>query len=566
MSNSNEKKKIVAITACAAGLEHTYMAADSLKNKALPLGYEIHVETQGTIGKENEIPLEKIVEADVVIIASDVKIDISRFNGKKLYSVNIKQAIKDPEQLIKDAFQFGEVLGGKVTKKGFVTLGKTRKQGFLSHLMTGISWMLPLTIASGLLMAIVNICAFQTEYVDSLGDYGENWVLGSRVLPNFLMTVGGLGFKLIIPIFAGFVAYSICDRPGLAPALIAGWIINDNSMLGISVKVSSQSVIEPGAGFIGAIVVGLLTGYFVKFFKSIHWPKFLQPIVPLMIIPIITTAVMACSVKFLIGPPIANLVLSMFDGLNELQEKFSATSIVIAIIISIMIAFDLGGPFNKTTLVFGTVVFYQTLAEAMSNGLGYWDANFVPRTASQAAISVPPLGMWLSTKLFKIKYTKNERIMGNAAFGTGIVGITEGAIPFAATDPFRIIFANVCGSVVAGVGVVLWNNKFAAGLGSPIGVFLGYIKGPLWPLSWILPIVIGIFVTALVAGLIKRKITGEKYEIYIKNKKRTREKRMIARINFKLLFKNPKLIIKKCLWVKTRIEKHLERIFMSIEK
>ncbi|QGS52279.1 PTS fructose transporter subunit IIC [Spiroplasma tabanidicola] len=545
MGGSKNTKNIVAITACAAGIAHTYMAADSLKNKASELGYNIHVETQGTIGKENEIPLEKISEADIVIIASDVKIDMTRFNGKKVYSVNIKYAIKDPQKLIEDAFVYGEVQGGKGTKKGFVTLGKTKKQGILSHLMTGISWMLPLTIASGLLMAIANLCAFQTEYVDSLGDYGENWVLGKRVLPNFLMSIGGLGFKLMIPIFAGFVAYSISDRPGLAPALIAGWIINDNNMLGVSVKVSEQSVIEPGAGFIGAIVVGLLTGYLVKFLKSIHWPKFLSPIVPIMIIPIIATAIMACLVKFLIGPPIAHLVLSMFDGLSSLEEKFAATGIVIAFVISIMIAFDLGGPFNKTALVFGTVVFYQTLADAMSQGLGYWDANFVPGTASQAAISVPPLGMWLSTKIFKIKYTKNERIMGNAAFGTGIVGITEGAIPFAAADPFRIILANITGSVVAGVGVVLWNNKFAAGLGSPIGAFLGYIKGPLWPLSWILPIVLGIIVTALIAGLLKRKITDEEYELYLEDKRKARERRIIRRINFKLFFKKPKLIFSK---------------------
>ncbi|AKU79940.1 PTS fructose transporter subunit IIC [Spiroplasma turonicum] len=543
----DKKKKIVAITACAAGIAHTYMAADSLKNKAEELGYSIHVETQGTIGIENEIPTEKIVEADVVIIASDVKIDLSRFNGKKVFSANVKSAIKDPDKLIKDAFNYSEIQGGKGTKKGFVTLGKTKKQGILSHLMTGISWMLPLTIASGLLMAVANLCAFQTEYVDNIGDYGENWVLGQREFPNFLMQVGGLGFKLMIPIFAGFVAYSIADRPGLAPALIAGWIINDNNMLGISVKASEQSVIEPGAGFIGAIVVGLLTGYLVKILKSIHWPKFLNPIVPIMIIPIIATVVMASLVKFLIGPPIASLVLSMFDGLSDLEKKFTGTGIVIAIVVSIMIAFDLGGPFNKTALVFGTVVFYQTLADAMSQGLGYWDANFVPGTATQAAISVPPLGMWLSTILFKNKYTKNERVMGKAAFGTGIVGITEGAIPFAASDPIRIIFANICGSVVAAVGVTLWNVQFAAGLGSPIGAFLGYIRGPMWPLSWILPIVLGIVVTALTAGFLKKKIVGEEYELYLKEKSETKKKRMLLRLNIKMFFRKPKLIIKKIL-------------------
>ncbi|AHI53250.1 PTS system mannose-specific IIC component [Spiroplasma culicicola AES-1] len=543
--SKKEINKIVAITACAAGVAHTYMAADSLKNKAIELGYEIHVETQGTIGKENEIPIEKIAEADLVIIASDVKIDIDRFNGKKLYITNVKQAIKDPEQLINDAIVYGEIHGGKGTKKGFVTLGKTKKSGILSHLMTGISWMLPLTIASGLLMAIANLCAFQTEYIDNFGDYGENWVLWTRNYPNFLMQVGGLGFKLMIPIFAGFTAYSIADRPGIAPALIAGWIINDNSMLGIEVQVSEQSVIEPGAGFLGAIVVGLLTGYFVKFLKSIHWPKFLQPIVPIMIIPIISTLAMASLVKFGIGVPIAELVLAMFDGLTNLEQQFAGTGIIIALVVSIMIAFDLGGPFNKTALVFGTVIFYQTLAEAMAQGLGYWDANFIPGTATQAAISVPPLGMWLSTLLFKNKYTKNERIMGNAAFGTGIVGITEGAIPFAAGDPIRVIFANICGAAVAGIGVTIFQVQFAAGLGSPLAPFLGYIRGPWWPLSWIAPILLGIIVTAVIAGLLKPKIVGEEYELYLQERRLAREKRIAFGISFKMFFKKPKFVFKR---------------------
>ncbi|WP_338972800.1 fructose-specific PTS transporter subunit EIIC [Spiroplasma endosymbiont of Panorpa germanica] len=541
-------KRIVAVTACAAGIAHTYMAADALTKEAKSRGLEIKVETQGTIGAENVLSDLDIANADLVIIAADVKIDLSRFNGKKVYQTGVNPPIKNPGKLIDDAWSNGVEYGKKGTKAGFVTFGKTKRKGVLAHLMTGISWMLPLTIASGLLMAIANLSAFQTEYVDSQGWYTENWVLGTRVFPQFLMDVGSLGFKLMMPIFAGFVAYSIADRPGLAPALIGGWIINDNKMLGVSVQVSENSAIEPGAGFIGAIVVGLLTGYFVQLLKLIRFPKFIQPIVPIMIIPIISTIAIASLVKFAIGVPIASMVLAMFEGLENLNNQFAGTGIIIALILSVMIAFDLGGPFNKTALVFGTVIFYQTLAEALAKGGTFWDANFVPGTATQAAISVPPLGMWLSTLLFKDRFTKNERIMGTAALGSGVMGITEGAIPFAAADPFRVIFANVCGAAVAGVGVTLFNVKFAAGLGSPLGAFLGYIRmdnAPFYPMAWILPIILGICVTALLTGVMKKRITGEEYDLYLEERKLVKEKRKTRKKNFKLLFTEPKYAFQK---------------------
>ncbi|AGM25392.1 PTS fructose transporter subunit IIC [Spiroplasma chrysopicola] len=542
---TTDKIKIVAITACAAGVAHTYMAADSLKKAASEKGFEIIVETQGTIGAENVLTPEQIAQADLVIIAADVKIDLSRFNDKKLFKTGVNFAIKNPAQLIETALEQGTIHGKKGTKVGAVTFGTTKKRGMLSHLMTGISWMIPMTIAAGILMAIANLCAFQTEYVDNYGDYGQNWVLGTRKLPQFMMDVGALGFKLMIPLFAGFTAYSIADKPGLAPAMIAGWIINDNKMLGIDVTVgTTNSPIEPGAGFIGAIVVGLLSGYLVQLLKIIRWPKVLQPIVPLMIIPILATFIMATFVKFVIGAPIAGLVLGMFDGLSALQEKFASTGIIIAIVVAIMIAFDLGGPLNKTALVFGTVIFYQTLAQAMAEGKTFWDANFIPGTATQAAISVPPLGMWLSTIIFKNRYPKNQRIMGKAAFGTGMVGITEGAIPFAAADPIRIIPANIVGSVVAAILVTLWDVKFAAGLGSPLGTFLGYIQqnsAPFWPMAWILAILAGVVTTAVIAGLLKPKIKGEEAELLKEEKLSRKIARKNAKNNLKLLFTKPKL-------------------------
>lgn len=546
---AEKKLKIVAITACAAGVAHTYMAADSLKKAAKELGYEMHVETQGTIGAETPLTGQQILEADLVIIAADVKIDLERFNGKKIFKSGVNPAIKDPKGLIVTADKTGTIYGAKGTQVGAVTFGATSKKGILSHLMTGISWMIPMVIAAGILMAIANLCAFQTGYLDSYGDYGQNWVLSTRNFPNFLMSVGALGFQLMIPLFAGFVAYSIADRPGVAPAMIAGWIINDNKMLGVNVVVGSNaSPIQPGAGFIGAIIVGLLTGYLVQLLKIIRWPKILLPIVPLMIIPILATLIMASFVEYVIGAPIANLVMAMFNGLDNLESKYQSTGILIALIVSVMISFDLGGPFNKTALVFGTVIFYQTLAQALSEGKTFWDANFVPGTATQAAISVPPLGMWLSTVIFKNRYPKNQRVMGKAAFGTGIVGITEGAIPFAAADPIRIIPANVIGSAVAGVLVTVWNVKFAAGLGSPIGTFLGYIQqnsAPFWPMAWILAILIGVTITATIAGLLKPKIKGQEAELLKEEKAARKQNLKVTRRNLKLLFTDPKLLSSK---------------------
>ncbi|ATZ16057.1 PTS system mannose-specific IIC component [Entomoplasma freundtii] len=540
--------KIVAITACAAGVAHTYMAAEQLTKTAEKLSHKIHVETQGTIGAENIIPENILREADLVIIAADVKIDLSRFQGKKTFQCGVNDAIKDPANLLVEAWDKGTPYGKKGTKVGNVTFGTTKRKGMLSHMMTGISWILPLTIAAGILMAIANLCAFQTEYLDSVGDYTENWVLGERPFPQFLMDVGGLGFKLMIPLFAGFIAYSMADKPGLAPGIIGGWIINDNKMLGISVPVAPNAVIEPGAGFLGAIIIGILTGWTVQILKIIRWPRILLPVVPLMIIPIVATFAIATFTKFVIGPPIANLVLGMFDGLVSLEKQFAGTGYVLALVISLMVAFDLGGPFNKTALVFGTVIFYQTLATALANGGGYWDANFIPGTAAQAAISVPPLGMWLSTIIFKNRYTKNERVMGKAALGTGIMGITEGAIPFAAADPFRVIFANCCGAAVAGLGVTLFNVKFAAGLGSPLGTFLGYIQqnsAPFWPMAWILPIVLGIVVTATIAGLLKKKVVGEEAEL-LKTEQQTRaDRRHSLWLDTKTFFKQPKVILQK---------------------
>ncbi len=350
--------------------------------------------------------------------------------------------------------------------------------------------MVPMVIAAGLLLTIANLYAFQR---DDLGRIVK-WGFDNKTQMGFLMAklfyVGQIGFKLMIPLFAGFVANSIADKPAIAPAMIGAYLVNDPEFLNT----------KAGGGFIGAIIVAFIVGYMVKGLKKVKWPKLLVPIVPIMIIPFIATAVIMLIVLYVIGNPIAVGMDAMYKGLTDLNNNYSGAPILIGAICGAMIGFDLGGPINKTALVFGTAIFTDTLTKYGING-----ANFVPGTATQAAISVAPLGVWLATILFKKKFTKDEKIAASAAFGMGIVGVTEGAIPFVAADPVRMIFSNVVGSAVAGGLVAATGCKFYGGIGSPLGTFIGYIEQPLPFITWILCVCAGILTAALLIGFTRKQ-------------------------------------------------------------
>ena len=465
-------KKIVAVTACAAGIAHTYMAAESLEKAAKKAGYKIKVETQGSIGAENVLTEKDIETADVVIIAADINIDLMRFSGKRVLSVKSIDAIKAPEALIKRAYDEAKVFGAKGTKVGKVTLGKT-ENNFVKHIMSGISYMTPMVIASGILLAIANIFAFQAN------------------------ELGQVGFKLMIPLFAAFVANSIADKPAIAPAMIGAYLVNDATYLGT----------QTGGGFLGAILVAFIVGYLVKGLKKIKWPKILQPLLAIMIIPLIATFAIMVIVTYLIGNPIAGLMDSLYSGLTTLNETFAGAPFIIGAIIGGMIGFDFGGPVNKTALIFGTAVYTDTVAK-----FGIANANFVPQTATQAAISVAPLGIWLASVLFKNKFTKNEKISASSAFGMGMVGVTEGAIPFAASNPVQMITASVAGSALAGGLASITGCKFYGGIGSPLGAVIGYIEQPVPFITWILCIFAGILVTALIIGFWRKPVSEEEEE------------------------------------------------------
>ncbi len=485
---------IVAITACPAGIAHTYMAAKALEALEQEHGFKVKVETQGSIGAENVLTEQDIAAADVVIIASDVEIDLARFFGKRIYKTRPKVVIKDAKALVDMALKDAQVLGVKGTEIGNITLGKTDENGFIQHIMSGISYMVPMVISAGLLLAVANIFAFQKDELGRMVAWGfdQSEPLGDLMYHLFL--VGQIGFTLMIPLFAGFVANSIASRPAIAPAMIGAYIANDGEFLGT----------ETGGGFLSAIFVAFIVGYFVRYLKKIRWPKLFQPLVPIMILPLIATFFITVVVKYMIGGPIASGMGAMYDWLTWLTANYSASTFVIGAIIGAMIGFDFGGPVNKTALIFGTAVFADTVAK-----YGIEGANFVPGTASQAAISVAPLGIFLASQLFKNKFSVTEKIAANSAFGMGIVGVTEGAIPFAAAHPVQMISASVAGSALAGGLVGFFDVKFYGGIGSPLGTFVGYIEQPIPFVTWILCTCAGITLTALIIGLWRKPLEAE---------------------------------------------------------
>ncbi|MDY7043293.1 fructose-specific PTS transporter subunit EIIC [Virgibacillus sp. M23] len=485
------QKKIVGVTACSAGIAHTYMAAESLEKAGKEKGYQIKVETQGSIGIENGLTDQEIEAADVVILAIEINIDMSRFIGKRVMRVRASEAIKNPDALIESALNEAKPYGEKGTKAGIAKMGKTDEGGFFQHIMAGISYMIPMVIASGLILAIANVYAFQRDEAGRIVEWGFDTSTAMGELMANLFSVGQVGFLLMIPLFAGFVANSIAGKPAIAAAMIGTYIANDAEMLGS----------EAGGGFLAAILVAFTAGYLVKLLKKIPYPKLIQPIVPIMLIPLISTLLIALFVLYVVGNPMASMMNFLYDGLTTLNENYAAAPVIIGVIIGAMVGFDLGGPINKTALVFGTAVFTDTVAK-----YGIEGANFVPQTATQAAISVAPLGIWLASLLFKKKFSQTEKVSANSAFGMGIVGVTEGAIPFAAQDPIRMIPAFVAGSAVAGGLAAGLGIKFYGGIGSPLGAFIGYIEQPIPFVTWIFSVMMGVLVTAIIIGLTKRKV------------------------------------------------------------
>ena len=462
-SSSADVKQIVAITSCPTGIAHTFMAAEGLKNGAVALGHRIRVETQGSVGAGTPLTAEEIADADLVIIAADLKIDRSRFSGKMVYVNGTKGAINNGVEYVKTAFAEAELQQAKKEDSTSTPISanssRTKKQkigGGYKHLMTGVSYMIPFVVAGGLCIA----AAFAIGGINAEGN-----------LASFLMKLGKDGFALMVPILSGYIAFSIADRPGIAPGMIGGLLCNALS-----------------AGFLGGIIAGFLAGYFVLWLnRSLPLPKNLQGLKPVLILPVVGTLVTGLVLYYIVGGPIADLNSFL---VNWLQGLGGTNSILLGIIIGAMIAVDLGGPVNKAAYAFALAM--------MQAGI------YSPIAASSVASITPPLAVALSTHLFKNRYTIEEREAGNAAFVLGLAMITEGAIPFAARDPFRVIPSFIVGSCLAGALAMVTHLQIMAPHG---GLFILPIPGAVSSLiSFFFALIAGTVASALLIGFLKKPV------------------------------------------------------------
>lgn len=451
-------KKIIAVTACPTGVAHTYMAAESLVKAAKEKQIELKVETRGAVGVENEITEQEIAEAHAVIIAADTDVLESRFAGKPVVKVRVAQAIKDPKALIEEALNkqpskpsdlIDQVNKSKAERS-------SARTGPYKHLMTGVSAMLPLVVAGGLLIAISFMFGYDAFKVEG-------------TLAAALMKIGGgAAFALMVPILAGFISFSIAEKPGLAPGLVGGMLAS-----------------QIGAGFIGGIAAGFLAGYLAQWLKkAIKLPKNLEGLKPILLIPLIATGITGLLMVYVVGEPVKFVMDSLTSWLQTLG---TANAILLGLLLGAMMAFDMGGPVNKAAYTFA---------------VGLLASNeFAPMAAVMAAGMTPPLGLWLATLIAPKKFTQEERDSGKSAAVLGISFITEGAIPFAAGDPFRVIPSIMVGSAVTGALSMLFGATLRAPHG---GIFVMWLVNPIG--LYALTIAIGTVVTALMLTFLKKPV------------------------------------------------------------
>ncbi|MDQ0256891.1 PTS system fructose-specific IIC component [Evansella vedderi] len=458
------EKFIVAVTGCPTGIAHTYMAADSLKDKAKAMGVEIKVETNGSDGVKNRLTSADIEKAVAVIIAADTKVEKERFAGKPLIEEPVTAGIRRPEELITKAINGDAPIfkgeGGGASESG--EREPRQKVGFYKHLMNGVSNMLPFVVGGGILIALSFFFGIEAFDPDS-ADY--------HPLADALMTIGGgTAFGLMIPVLAAFIAMSIADRPGFAPGMVAGMIAANGE-----------------AGFLGGIIAGFLAGYLVVGIKkSFNFvPQSLAGIKTILIYPLLGILLAGYIMLEFIVDPVQALNRSLENWLGGM----GTTNIVLmGILLGGMMAVDMGGPINKAAFTFGIAMI---------------DAgNFGPHAAIMAGGMVPPLGIALATTLFKNKFTKQEQEAGKTNYVMGASFITEGAIPFAAADPGRVIPSIIAGSAVAGGLSMAFGNTLMAPHG---GAFVIFVAVENWPL-YILAIAAGSLVTALMLGFLKKPV------------------------------------------------------------
>ncbi|SEJ31002.1 PTS fructose-like transporter subunit IIB [Pseudomonas sp. NFR16] len=453
-TGAGAQPRLVAVTACPTGVAHTFMAAEAIQQAAKQLGYVLDVETQGSVGARNPLSAQAIADADVVLLAADIEVATERFAGKRIYRCGTGVALKQSQATLKKALAEAEVESSQSTGQAS---SKKEKTGVYKHLLTGVSFMLPMVVAGGLLIALSFV--FGIHAADEPGS-----------LAAALKQIGaGAAFQLMVPLLAGYIAYSIADRPGLAPGMIGGLLAS-----------------TLGAGFIGGIVAGFLAGYSAwAVNRYAKLPASVEALKPILIIPLLASLFTGLVMIYVVGQPVAD----MLEGLTHFLDTMgTANAVLLGVLLGAMMCADLGGPINKASYAFSVGLL------ASSSG--------APMAATMAAGMVPPIGMGIAALLARRKFAQSEREAGKAAFVLGLCFISEGAIPFAAKDPLRVIPASIAGGALTGALSMFFGCKLMAPHG---GLFVLLIPNAInHALLYLLAIVAGSVVTGVLYALLKR--------------------------------------------------------------
>lgn len=465
---------IVAVTACPTGIAHTYMAAEAIEKKAKELGYQVKVETRGSGGAKNVLTDDEIAKAAGVIVACDTNVPTDRFDGKKVIECQVSDGINKAEELIKriasgDAPVF-KASGKKEASHSSVGGKESVGHQIYKHLMNGVSHMLPFVVGGGILIAIAFLIdGFSVDLNSLPADQRANFGTITQAAAMF-KGIGGTAFGFMLPILAGFIAMSIADRPGLAVGFVGGSIAANGT-----------------SGFLGALVAGFVAGYIVLLLKKVFskLPESLDGMKPVLLYPLLGIFLVGVIMQFVVEPPIGALNTAINNGLNGLN---GASAVVLGVLLGGMMSVDMGGPVNKAAYVFGTASIaagnYNIMAAVMIGGM------------------VPPIAIALATIFFKNKFTADERKAGPTNFIMGLSFITEGAIPFAASDPLHVLPACVVGSAVAGGLSMAFGCTLMAPHG---GIFVVPTIGN--PLMYFVALVIGSFIACGLLGLLKKKVS-----------------------------------------------------------
>jgi len=448
-------QKIVAVTACPTGVAHTFMAAEALQQAAQQMGLQLSVETQGSVGARNPLSAAAIAEADVVLLAADIEVPVERFAGKRIYRCGTGVALKQARATLTRAL--AEAREESPGASAQASAPRSEKTGVYKHLLTGVSFMLPMVVAGGLLIAL--------SFVFGIEAFKE-----PGTLPAALMQIGGeAAFKLMVPLLAGYIAWSIADRPGLAPGMIGGLLAS-----------------TLGAGFIGGIIAGFLAGYSARAISRwLKLPTSLEALKPILLIPLFASLFTGLVMIYVVGTPVAG----MLAGLTHFLDSMGTTNaILLGIVLGAMMCVDLGGPVNKA-------------AYAFSVGL-LASQSYAPMAATMAAGMVPPIGLGIASFLARRKFAQSEREAGKAALVLGLCFISEGAIPFAAKDPLRVIPASIAGGALTGALSMYFGCKLMAPHG---GLFVMLIPNAInHALLYLLAIAAGSLLTGVVYALVKK--------------------------------------------------------------